>query len=136
MFALGNEIKNVISDVEGIADLNVEQQIERPQLKIVPKRDMLARYGITLPEFSRFVSVNMAGEVVSQVYEGMHIFDLTVKVGEEYRSQIEKIGELMIDASATGEKIPLLCGGYSLFDRSQYDKPGKREAKDRDCSQH
>jgi Cu/Ag efflux pump CusA len=47
MFALGNQIKEAVQDVEGIADLNVEQQIERPELKIVPRREMLARYGIT-----------------------------------------------------------------------------------------
>ena len=68
MFAIGNQIKDAISSVEGIADLNVEQQIERPQLKIVPKREM-PKFGISLPEFAEFVSVNMAGEVVSQVYE-------------------------------------------------------------------
>ena len=69
MFMLGNQIKNAISDVDGVADLNVEQQIERPELNIEPKREMLAKYGITLPEFKEFVSVNMAGEVVSQDYE-------------------------------------------------------------------
>src|SRR5699024_3269257 len=52
MFAIGNQIKDAISSVEGIADLNVEQQIERPQLKIVPKREMLAKFGISLPDFA------------------------------------------------------------------------------------
>lgn len=69
MFALGNEIKNTIQDIPGIADLNVEQQIERPQLIIAPKREVLAKYGISLPEFSEFVNVCLAGETVSQVYE-------------------------------------------------------------------
>ena len=69
MFRLGNEIKDLISGVEGIADLNVEQQIERPEIKIIPKREMLAKYGISMPAFSEFVTVNMAGETVSQVYE-------------------------------------------------------------------
>ena len=69
MFSLGNQIKAAIKDVEGVVDLNVEQQIERPQLKINPKRDMLAKYGITLPEFTEFIDIALAGEVVSQVYE-------------------------------------------------------------------
>ena len=47
MFSIANRIREEISGVEGIADLNVEQQIERPELKIVPRREMLARYGIT-----------------------------------------------------------------------------------------
>ena len=69
MFTLGNEIKSAIQGIPGIADLNVEQQIERPQLVISPKREMLAKYGISLPEFSEFVNVCLAGEAVSQVYE-------------------------------------------------------------------
>lgn len=106
MFALGNQIKDVIATVEGIADLNVEQQIERPQLKLVPKREMLARYGISLPEFAEFVSVNMAGEAVSQVYESGKTFNLIVRTRNEMRDEMEKIRNLMIDA-ADGKKIPL-----------------------------
>ena len=105
MFAIGNQIKDAISDVEGIADLNVEQQIERPQLKITPKREILAKYGISLPEFSEFVKVNMAGEVVSQVYEDGKSFDLVVRTKDEYRDEIEKVRNLMIDAG--DKKVPL-----------------------------
>ena len=105
MFSLGNQIKAAIKDVEGVVDLNVEQQIERPQLKINPKRDMLAKYGITLPEFTEFIDIALAGEVVSQVYEHGRSFDLTVKVRDDERDKIEKIANLMIDANGT--KIPL-----------------------------
>lgn len=106
MFSLGNQIKETIGGIEGIADLNVEQQIERPQLKIQPRREMLAKYGITLPEFSQFVNVALAGKVVSQVYEKGKSFDLTVKVKDEERDEMEKIRNLMID-TADGRKIPL-----------------------------
>ena len=97
MFALGNQIKEAVQDVEGIADLNVEQQIERPELKIVPRREMLARYGITLPEFAEFVSVNMGGEVVSQVYEEGKNFDLVVRTSADRRDRMEDVRSLMID---------------------------------------
>lgn len=106
MFSLGNQIKETIGGIEGIADLNVEQQIERPQLKIQPRREMLAKYGIILPEFSQFVNVALAGKVVSQVYEKGKSFDLTVKVKDEERDEMEKIRNLMID-TADGRKIPL-----------------------------
>lgn len=106
MFSLGNQIKEKIGGIEGIADLNVEQQIERPQLKIQPRREMLAKYGISLPEFSQFVNVALAGKVVSQVYEKGKSFDLTVKVKDEERDEMEKIRNLMID-TADGRKIPL-----------------------------
>ncbi len=106
MFQLGNQIKEAIEDVPGIADLNVEQQIERPQLKIEPKREMLAKYGISLPQFSEYVSVALAGKVVSQVYEQGKSFDLTVKVKDEARDEMAKIGQLMID-TGDGRKVPL-----------------------------
>ena len=106
MFVIGNRIKSAISGVEGIADLNVEQQIERPELKITPKRDMLARYGISLPAFAEFVTVNMAGETVSQVYEEGKTFNLVVRASEDNRGSMEHIRDLMID-DANGNKIPL-----------------------------
>ena len=106
MFVIGNRIKSAISGVEGIADLNVEQQIERPELKITPKRDMLARYGISLPAFAEFVTVNMAGETVSQVYEEGKTFNLVVRASEDNRGDMESIRNLMID-DADGCKIPL-----------------------------
>ncbi len=106
MFAIGNEIRAAVADVPGVADLNVEQQVERPQLKIVPRREMLARYGITMTRFTECINVLLGGEVVSQVYEDRQAFDLTVRVGEAARNGIEQIRDLAIDA-ADGRKIPL-----------------------------
>ncbi|MFV0544722.1 MAG: efflux RND transporter permease subunit [Bacteroides sp.] len=106
MFSIGNQIKGSISGVEGLADLNVEQQIERPQLKITPKREMLAKHGISVPEFSEFITVALAGKVVSQVYEKGQSFDLTVKVQDDKRDEMAKINELMIDTQS-GLKVPL-----------------------------
>ncbi|MDE5611329.1 MAG: efflux RND transporter permease subunit, partial [Odoribacter sp.] len=105
LFQLGNQMKNAVRDIDGIADLTLEQQIERPQLQIHPKRDMLAKYGITLPEFSEFINVALSGKVVSQVNDDGKIFDLTVKVDDSKRNTIDAIGELTLDAN--GRKIPL-----------------------------
>ena len=105
MFSIGNQIKANIQDIEGIADLNVEQQVERPQLKIEPKREVMAKYGITLPDFAKIVNVMLAGEVVSQVYEENRSFDLTLKVNDDSRETAERIKNLIVDAN--GRKIPL-----------------------------
>ena len=105
MFELGNQIKNSINNIEGIVDLNVEQQVERPELKIIPKRELLAKYGISLPEFSEIISVMLAGEVVSQVYEENRSYDLTLKVNDDNRLTGDQIRNLIIDAN--GSKIPL-----------------------------
>lgn len=104
MFLLGNQIKSVIGGIPGIADLNVEQQIERPQLQIVPNREMMAKYGITPSEFNDMVEVYLAGKVVSQVYEGNKVFDLTLKAADDSRNSIEEIRNISVDA--LGGKIP------------------------------
>ncbi|MEQ3218763.1 efflux RND transporter permease subunit [Butyricimonas virosa] len=105
LYNIGGQIKEAIQGIDGIADLTLEQQIERPQLQIKPKRDMLAKYGIPLPEFSEFINVALSGKVVSQVYEGGKVFDLTVKVHDDDKANMEQIGNLMIDAN--GQKVPL-----------------------------
>ena len=106
MFQLGNDIKQQIQDVPGIADLTVEQQIERPQLTIRPRREMLARYGITLPRFAEFVGACLAGEAVSQVYEQGKSFDLTVRVRHDLHDRIDEVRDLMID-TGDGQQVPL-----------------------------
>ena len=106
MFSLGNKIKDAIRNVDGIADLNVEQQIERPELKIIPRPEMLSRYGISEPDFNEFITVMMAGETVSQVYEGNKSFNLVVRSDEDFRNTIEDISSLIID-TPDGKKIPL-----------------------------
>ena len=104
MFELGNKIKSEVSAIPGVVDLNVEQQIERPQLQIIPKREMLAKYGIAPAEFTEMVEVYLAGSVVSQVYDGNQVFDLTVKAADGSRSNIEEIRNIPVDAAAG--KVP------------------------------
>ncbi len=104
LFLLGNQIKDAVKEIPGLVDLKVEQQIERPQLMITPKREVLAKYGIPLPEFQEYINVMLGGEVVSQVYEDGKSFDLTVKTSDESRATMEDIRNLMIDANGT--KIP------------------------------
>ena len=105
MYLIGNRIKAAVEGVEGIADLNVEQQVERPQLKIIPRREVMAKYGVSMPEFADMVSVLLAGEAVSQVYEGRRVFDLTLKVGDDSRATADDIRALIVDAG--GVKVPL-----------------------------
>lgn len=106
MYALGQEIKRAISTVEGIADVMVEQQVERSQLQIIPRREMLARYGISLADFSQWVRVALDGEIVSQIYDGNATFDLTVKAGDGHSRTIEETGDLLVD-TGNGGKVPL-----------------------------
>lgn len=104
MFEIGNQIKTKISAIPGVVDLNVEQQVERPQLQIVPKREMLAKYGVTPSEFTDMVEVYLAGRTVSRVYEGNRVFDLIVKADDDSRSTIEAIRDMPVDV--VGGKVP------------------------------
>lgn len=104
MFEIGNKIKTEISAIPGVVDLNVEQQVESPQLQIVPKREMLAKYGVTPSEFTDMVEVYLAGRTVSRVYEGNRVFDLTVKADDDSRSTIEAIRDMPVDV--VGGKVP------------------------------
>lgn len=106
LYHTANEIKSAIQDVEGIGDLNVEQQIEIPQIKIKPRREMLAKYGIPIGQFIEFVDYAFAGEKVSDVFENEKSFDLVLRYAEPYRENIEAIREAMIDTH-DGKKIPL-----------------------------
>lgn len=104
MFEIGNQIKTKISAIPGVVDLNVEQQVERLQLQIVPKREMLAKYGVTPSEFTDMLEVYLAGRTVSRVYEGNRVFDLTVKADDDSRSTIEAIRDMPVDV--VGGKVP------------------------------
>lgn len=105
LFATGQKIKQIVAEVPGITDANIEQQMERPQLHIKPRRDMLARYGITLRDFTEFIDVALAGKAVSQVYDSGLPYDITVKFDSNARNSIKTISELMIDSNSG--KIPL-----------------------------
>lgn len=105
LYNIGNKIKNHISEVSGVVDVNIEQQVERPQLDIRPKRDMLAYYGVTLGEFADIINVALAGEKVSQVYENGFPYDLTLRMTPESRNSIESIADLSIDTNKG--KVPL-----------------------------
>ena len=106
LFSIGNSIKAAVADVDGIADLNVEQQVERPELKIVPRPELMARYGISEPALNEAISVMLAGETVSQVYEGSKSFNLVVRSSEDSRATADDLRRMLID-TPDGGKIPL-----------------------------
>lgn len=106
MFQLGNSIKNSITDIEGLVDVNVEQQVEIPQIQIRAKRNMLAAYGIPVSRFNSYVDAAFAGEKVADIYEGQRSFDLIVRLNEDYTESMEGIKYALIE-TADGKKVPL-----------------------------
>ncbi len=106
LFSIGNQIKSNIENVNGLVDVNVEQQIEVPQIRIKPKRNLLAKYGIQTKDVMDLVDVGIAGESIAQVYEGQKSFDLVLRYDAENRSDIEQIRNLPIDVKG-GQQVPL-----------------------------
>ncbi|QDU78623.1 Cobalt-zinc-cadmium resistance protein CzcA [Polystyrenella longa] len=103
---LAGQMKAEIASIEGVTDLFVEQQAAIPQLRIELDRDQLALYGLRPEEVNQFVETAMQGRVVSQVLDGQRIFDLVVRMQEEYREDLQKLRRLAINLP-DGGVIPL-----------------------------
>lgn len=105
LFIYGREISTILKEIPEVTDVNLEQQMERPQLKITPRRELLARYGITPGQFARTVDVALAGMVVGEVYDGNLPYNITLKFNEDSRNSIAGLADIMIDSNVG--KIPL-----------------------------
>jgi CzcA family heavy metal efflux pump len=106
LYSLANQIKTEIVGINGLVDVNVEQQVEVPQIQIRANRALLAEYGISLEEFNEFVDIVLGGEKLADIYEGQQRFDLVVKLDSTYTSSIEGIKSILIDSPTHG-KVPL-----------------------------
>ena len=106
LHSIGLQIQQATRSIDGVTDLNVEQQVERPQLVIRPRRLLLASNGITLPQFAAYVNTALGGEVVSQVQDGGKTFDLTVRMADEDINSIDHIRNMLID-TADGRQVCL-----------------------------
>lgn len=106
MFSIGNVIKSSIVNIEGLVDVNVDQQVEIPQIQIRANRDMLAQYGITTREFNEFIDFAFGGEKLADIYEGQRSFGLVLKLNKDYTEDIEGIRSALIDTH-DGRKVPL-----------------------------
>lgn len=106
MYSIGNQIKASIIDIDGLVDVNVDQQIEVPQIQIRANRDMLAHYGITLGEFNEFIDLAFNGEKMADIYEGQKSFDLVLKLDENNNQSIEGIRSSLLK-TYDGKQVPL-----------------------------
>ncbi len=106
MYNVGNQIAAAIGDIEGLVDVNVEQQVEVPQLQIRANREMLAHYGITIGEFNEFVELAFSGERIGDIYEGQQRFDLIVRLNQDYTASMDGFRSALIDTH-DGRKVPL-----------------------------
>lgn len=97
LFSIGRQVKEAAESVPGLVDINIEQQTERPQLLIRPRRDALALHGIRLGDFGKAIETAMGGTVVAQVYEDGFAYDVAVIAADGHRDRLDKIGRLTLD---------------------------------------
>jgi len=106
LFSVGNQIKSAVTGIEGLVDVNVDQQVEIPQIQIRANREMLAQYGITIQQLTKFIDMAFGGEALADIYEGQRKFDLVLRLNQDYTQTIEGIRTALIDTD-NGKKIPL-----------------------------
>lgn len=99
-------VKTEMEKVEGAVDIAIDQEVEVPQTKIKFDRRAMARYGITVDQLAEIIDVAFNGEVVSEIREGLNIFDLIVRYNENSRGDLKHIKNALID-TPIGVKVPL-----------------------------
>ncbi|MDQ8178242.1 MAG: efflux RND transporter permease subunit [Gemmatimonadota bacterium] len=104
--AVGTQVRDAMQGVPGVADLQLEQQMDVPQLRIEADRAALARVGMTAGDLAEVVDVAFNGEVVSQVLDQGRSVDLMVRLPDADRSSASAIAAVPV-ATPTGQRIPL-----------------------------
>lgn len=100
------QIGLLIADVDGAADISVEKTVGLPQMKVVYKRDKLARYGLSVAHVNDLLAMSFAGKVAGSVFEGERRYDLVLRLDEKNRKDLDQIRNLYVDLE-NGNKIPL-----------------------------
>jgi|JI10StandDraft_1071094.scaffolds.fasta_scaffold16038_4 copper/silver efflux system protein len=104
--AVGAQVRDVMQNVEGVVDLQLEQQMDVPQLRIQADRAALARHGMTVGDLARAIDVAFNGEIVSQVLEEGRSVDLSVRFPDAMRSSAAAISQVVFD-TPSGRRVPL-----------------------------
>lgn len=120
----GNEIKALIANVEGAADITVEKIVGLPQMSVTYDRSKIARYGLNIQDLNEMISMGFAGRTVGSIYEGEKRFDLVVRLDKENRKDIDNLKNLYVDIPMGG-KIPL-----SELAQITYQKGAAKIARD------
>ena len=104
---VGRNIEEAISDVEDIVDVQVEQTKGLPFLAIEPKFDVMSRYGVSLDMLQDQLAIAIGGHVSGLFYEGDRSFDITVRLPEERRTDLDSLGSLPIQVT-NQRYVPLM----------------------------
>lgn len=122
---LSGRIKDVVAEVDGVADLSLEANLGKPQIRIEVRRDRLARYGMNADEVLSVVRTGIGNEPVSTLLDGVRRFDITVRLDDASKASVAEIGRIPLRTS-DGAIVPLsavadvsVAEGYSFVRREQ-----------------
>jgi CzcA family heavy metal efflux pump len=103
---IGTDIAEIAREIPGMEEARVEQQAPIPQLRIEIDRKRAMAYGVTPGALNAELSALMGGEAVSEIYEGQRVYDLVIRLPQEWRESPQKLSQLYIDTQS-GQRIPL-----------------------------
>ena len=103
---VGKQIRGIMETIKGVEDLQLEQQIDVPQVIVHYDREKAARYGLNVGNLAEITETSLNGVTVSQVLEGQKTFDLFIRLNAESRNNIDALSNILVD-TPTGAKIPL-----------------------------
>ena len=128
LFTLGDKVKDILASMPEVVDLNVEQQVETPQLQIRADRERLAHYGISMEQFNSFVEAAFPGKKLGEIYEEERSFDLVLRLSHDNTDSMEGVKDALID-TYDGRKVPLeavasivSCGGPAAISRENVQR--------------
>lgn len=124
----GEQIRTIMSDIRGVADVRIEQLFGQVYLAIDIDRGKIARYGVNVAQIQEIISTAIGMEAATQVYEGEKRFDLTLRYPESDRNSVETIRNILL-RTTTGSLVPLgdlarveLREGPALISREQLQR--------------
>jgi cobalt-zinc-cadmium resistance protein CzcA len=104
--AKGRQVKEIIGGVRGIRDVTLVQELGQPSLTVTVDRAKLARYGLSSDDVNSLINAAVGGSATTQVVQGERTFDLVVRLQDQYRSNPNQIGNILI-ATPGGQQVPL-----------------------------
>jgi heavy metal efflux system protein len=125
---LSGQLKTVLGQVPGVADLSLEANVGKPQIRIAVQRQELARHGMNAEDVLTIVRNGLGGEPVSVLLDGVRRFDIAVRLDQATRNSVEDLRRIPL-RTATGALVPLsevaevsVAEGYSFIRREQLQR--------------
>ena len=104
--AKAEEIRQAMSEVEGVVDLSVEKQVLIPQVHVLFDREKAASYGLLSGEAAEYAELAMQGKAVGQVLDGQRTYDIVMRLSDAARNDVEAIKQIPVDTK-DGNVVPL-----------------------------